>query len=131
MNTDRSLWLPAAEMDRCLTEGTSVFEGIFGMPFFAHFAQDEATAAVFHTGMAAMSDPENEPIAAAYDFPGTSRSWRRRPRQRGCAHTCLPPFLGVTGRGVCRRCVDRPQAAPTQSFLSRIALVRAALTGSS
>lgn len=69
MNTDRSLWLPAAEMDRCLTEGTSVFEGIFGMPFFAHFAQDEATAAVFHTGMAAMSDPENEPIAAAYDFP--------------------------------------------------------------
>ncbi|MCX5334681.1 methyltransferase [Streptomyces sp. NBC_00140] len=71
MNTDRSLWLPAAEMDRCLTEGTSVFEGIFGMPFFAHFAQDEATAAVFHTGMAAMSDPENEPIAAAYDFPRT------------------------------------------------------------
>ncbi|NNN33731.1 SAM-dependent methyltransferase [Streptomyces sp. S3(2020)] len=71
MNTDRSLWLPAAEMDRCLTEGTSVFEGIFGMPFFEHFAQDEATAAVFHTGMAAMSDPENAPIAAAYDFPAT------------------------------------------------------------
>jgi hypothetical protein len=71
MNTDRSLWLPAAEMDRCLTEGTSVFEGIFGMPFFEHFARDAATAAVFHTGMAAMSDPENEPIAAAYDFPAT------------------------------------------------------------
>ncbi|MES5825003.1 methyltransferase [Streptomyces sp. RG80] len=71
MNTDRSLWLPAAAMERCLTEGTSAFEGIFGMPFFEHFAKDKETAAVFHTGMAAMSDPENEPIAAAYDFPGT------------------------------------------------------------
>jgi len=71
MNTDLSLWLPAASMERCLVEGASVFEGIFGMPFFQYFAQDAATAAVFHTGMAAMSDPENEPIAAAYDFPST------------------------------------------------------------
>ncbi|MEU6380791.1 ArsR family transcriptional regulator [Streptomyces sp. NPDC046909] len=69
MNTDRSLWWPAASMDRCLTEGTSAFEGIFGMPFFEHFAQDAETAAVFHEGMAAMSDPENAPIAAAYGFP--------------------------------------------------------------
>ncbi|MCI3270247.1 methyltransferase [Streptomyces cylindrosporus] len=71
MNTDRTMWWPAAEMGRCLTEGTSAFEGIFGVPFFEHFARDEETAAVFHTGMAAMSDPENEPIAAVCELPAT------------------------------------------------------------
>ncbi|MGI5454170.1 methyltransferase [Streptomyces sp. CA-249302] len=71
MNTDRTMWWPAAEMARCLTEGTSAFEGIFGVPFFDHFARDEETAAVFHNGMAAMSDPENEPVAAACELPAT------------------------------------------------------------
>ncbi|MFE7302304.1 methyltransferase [Streptomyces sp. NPDC057579] len=69
MLTDRTMWLPGNEMSRCLTGETSAFEGIFGMPFFDHFAQDERTAAVFHVGMAAMSDTENAPLAAAYDFP--------------------------------------------------------------
>ncbi|MFF4157112.1 methyltransferase [Streptomyces sp. NPDC001678] len=69
MNTDRTMWLPAGEMTRCLEDGTSAFAAIFGMPFFDYFAQDAKTAAVFHEGMAAMSDPENQPIADAYDFP--------------------------------------------------------------
>lgn len=69
MITDRTMWLPAGEMDRCLREGGSAFDAIFGMPFFDHFARDAATAAVFHDGMAAMSDPEDQPIADAYDFP--------------------------------------------------------------
>ncbi|MFE3498933.1 methyltransferase [Kitasatospora sp. NPDC059160] len=69
MLTDRTMWRPAGELTRCLTDGTSAFEALFGMPFFDHFAQDERTAAVFHVGMAAMSDPENALIAAACDFP--------------------------------------------------------------
>ncbi|MBH1935836.1 SAM-dependent methyltransferase [Streptomyces sp. AV19] len=69
MITDRTMWLPAGEMQRCLTDGTSAFEGIFGTSFFGHFARDETTAAVFHDGMAAMSDAENRPIAAAGEFP--------------------------------------------------------------
>ncbi|MCK7626623.1 SAM-dependent methyltransferase [Streptomyces sp. RS10V-4] len=69
MLTDRTMWLPANDMSRCLTEGGSAFAGIFGMPFFDHFAQAPRTAAVFHDGMAAMSDAENGPLAAAYDFP--------------------------------------------------------------
>ncbi|GAA0395564.1 methyltransferase [Streptomyces luteireticuli] len=69
MITDRTFWLPAGEMHRCLTDGTSAFEDVFGRPFFEHFARDAATAAVFHDGMAAMSDAENQPIAAAGDFP--------------------------------------------------------------
>ncbi|MFE2111258.1 methyltransferase [Kitasatospora sp. NPDC059463] len=69
MLTDRTMWRPAGELTHCLTEGTTAFENIFGVPFFDHFAKDARTAAVFHVGMAAMSDQENAPIAAAYDFP--------------------------------------------------------------
>ncbi|MFG2905870.1 methyltransferase [Kitasatospora sp. NPDC048286] len=71
MLTDRTFWRPAERMAHCLTEGTTAFDSVFGMPFFDHFARDEETAAVFHVGMAAMSDPENAPVAAACDFPDT------------------------------------------------------------
>ncbi|MEV6976025.1 methyltransferase [Kitasatospora sp. NPDC093806] len=71
MLTDRTMWRPAGELTHCLTEGTTAFEELFGMPFFDHFAKDARTAAVFHRGMAAMSDAENAPIAAAYDFPAS------------------------------------------------------------
>ncbi|GAA3562885.1 O-methyltransferase [Nonomuraea rosea] len=69
MLTDHTLWLPSGEMERCLREGGSVFAGIFGMPFFDYFAMDEQTATSFHNGMAAVSDAENLPVAACYDFP--------------------------------------------------------------
>ncbi|MGW1073139.1 methyltransferase [Streptomyces sp. NPDC002537] len=69
MLTDRTMWLPAGEMTRCLEGGTSAFPSIFGMPFFDHFAKDADTARIFHEGMASMSDAENEPIADAYDYP--------------------------------------------------------------
>ncbi|MFJ8477589.1 methyltransferase [Kitasatospora sp. NPDC094011] len=71
MLSDRTFWLPTGELTRCLTEGGSAFDEIFGMPFFDHFAQDPGTAAVFHDGMAAMSDAENATLAAVYDFPST------------------------------------------------------------
>lgn len=71
MITDRSMWQPAGELASCLTGQLPAFDVMFGMPFFEHFARDERTAAVFHVGMAAMSDPENAVIAAAYDFPVT------------------------------------------------------------
>ncbi|MFJ8043323.1 methyltransferase [Kitasatospora sp. NPDC096147] len=71
MLTDPTMWRPAGELARCLTEGGSAFEGIFGMPFFDHFAKDERTAAVFHVGMAAFSDAENAPVAGACELPAT------------------------------------------------------------
>jgi hypothetical protein len=71
MLTDRSLWRPAGELERCLQQGGTVFDELFGMTFFEYVAQEEGTAAAFHNGMAAFSDQENEPIAAAYDFPAT------------------------------------------------------------
>ncbi|MEV8452464.1 methyltransferase [Streptomyces sp. NPDC052095] len=100
MLTDPSMWRPAGEMDRCLTDGGPAFTRIFEAPFFDHFARDAETAAVFHAGMAAMSDPENGPVAGAYDFPpdGTvvdvggghggllAEVLRRRPGLRGILH---------------------------------------------
>ncbi|MGK5730440.1 methyltransferase [Streptomyces sp. URMC 124] len=72
MLTDPTMWRPAGELARCLEDGGSAFGHIFGMPFFEHFARDEATAAVFHEGMAAMSEAENRPIADACPFPETA-----------------------------------------------------------
>jgi O-methyltransferase domain len=71
MLTDRTMWQPVGELARCLPGGATAFEPIFGMPFFDYFAQHAATGALFHTGMAAVSDPENQPIADTYDFPAT------------------------------------------------------------
>ena len=69
MLTDRTFRQPAGELDEAVRTGTSPFERLFGMPFFDHFARDPDTAAVFHVGMASMSDPENPLVARACDFP--------------------------------------------------------------
>ncbi|WP_367127457.1 methyltransferase [Saccharothrix sp. HUAS TT1] len=69
MLTDKTFWRPAGELDETARTGTSQFERLFGMPFFDHFASDPDTAAVFHVGMASMSDPESPLVARAYDFP--------------------------------------------------------------
>ncbi|MFJ8232828.1 methyltransferase [Streptomyces sp. NPDC094448] len=69
MLTDPTMWRPAGEMTRCLTDGGSAFDAIFGTDFFTYFARDPQIAAVFHTGMASMSDAEDRPIARSWDFP--------------------------------------------------------------
>lgn len=72
MLTDKTFWQPAGELEEAVRTGTSPFERLFGMPFFDHFARDADTAAVFHVGMAEMSDPENPLVAWAYDFPASA-----------------------------------------------------------
>jgi hypothetical protein len=69
MLTDRTFWLSAGELEEAVRTGTPSFERLFGMPFFDYFARDADTAAIFHVGMASMSDPENPLVARAYDFP--------------------------------------------------------------
>ncbi|MGM1063466.1 methyltransferase [Saccharothrix sp. Mg75] len=69
MITDTTFWRPAGELEEAVRTGTSAFDRLFGVPFFEHFARDPATAAVFHDGMASMSDPENPLVARACDFP--------------------------------------------------------------
>lgn len=71
MLTDTTLWRPVGEVELSLRRGGSVFEDIFGMSFFDYVARNQQTATAFHSGMAAFSDQENEPLAAAYDFPAS------------------------------------------------------------
>ncbi|WP_424215212.1 methyltransferase [Streptomyces sp. BI20] len=66
MVTDPTFWLPTGTLGHCVTEGTNAFEKTFGASFFDWFAKDEATAAVFHVGMAALSDSENPLVARAF-----------------------------------------------------------------
>lgn len=97
MLTDRTFWLPAGEMTRSVTDGRQVFESTFGMPFFDYFAQDPATAEVFHAGMAAMSEPENEPIAAACDFPSAGTVVDVGGGHGGLLHAVLRHRPGLAG----------------------------------
>jgi hypothetical protein len=69
MITDPSMWRPAGEMTRCLTDGTTAFDALYGTAFFEHFARSPETAAVFHAGMASLSEAENRPIVQSWDFP--------------------------------------------------------------
>ncbi|MFD7658681.1 methyltransferase [Actinosynnema sp. NPDC059797] len=69
MLTDESFWRPAGELEEAVRTGRSPFDRLFGVPFFEHFARDPDTAAIFHVGMASMSDPENPLVARACDFP--------------------------------------------------------------
>lgn len=59
------------------------------------------------------------------------RAPRKRAEPLGECTECRDPLPRGTGRGVCRRCATLPPAPPSQSFLKSIALVRAALTGTS
>jgi hypothetical protein len=75
----------------------AAFEPIFGMPLFDYFARDAATGALFHTCMAAVSDPENQPIADAYDFPTTGAVVDVGGGHGGLLHTVLRNRPGLTG----------------------------------
>lgn len=69
MITDPVMWLPAGEMAHCVFEGTSAFPGVFGEPFFEYVARSPHSAALFHEGMAAVSDAENLPALAGCRLP--------------------------------------------------------------
>ncbi|AZK97384.1 MULTISPECIES: methyltransferase [Streptomyces] len=73
MITGPEMWLPAGELTRCVTEGGSVFESVFGKPFFEHFAQNPETTALFDDGMAEISRAEDGPSVAVCSFaPGST-----------------------------------------------------------
>ncbi|NUT54069.1 MAG: SAM-dependent methyltransferase [Saccharothrix sp.] len=69
MLTDPAFWRPAGELAETVRTGVPAFDRLFGLPFFDHFARDPDTAAVFHVGMASMSDPENPLVAGACEVP--------------------------------------------------------------
>lgn len=58
---------------RGVRTGQCPFDHVHGSPFFDYLQSHPERAAVFDLGMAAFSDSENAPIAAAYDFSPYSR----------------------------------------------------------
>ncbi|HYS39010.1 MAG TPA: methyltransferase [Pseudonocardiaceae bacterium] len=71
--TDEIYWRCAGQLDDTVRTGTTVFNEIFGMPLFDFLHADEDRAHLFHVGIADLSNIEQDPIAAAYDFPETGR----------------------------------------------------------
>ncbi|OKH98445.1 SAM-dependent methyltransferase [Streptomyces sp. CB02923] len=71
MLTDEPFWRPAGQLADTVRAGRTVFEEIFGAPYFGHLERVPEAGAVFDTGMAGLAESENGPIAAAYDFPAT------------------------------------------------------------
>ncbi|KAA6222795.1 SAM-dependent methyltransferase [Streptomyces albofaciens JCM 4342] len=71
MLTDDPFWRPAGRLADTVRSGRTVFDEIFGVPYFAHLERVPEAGGVFDTGMAGLAESENDPIAAAYDFPAT------------------------------------------------------------
>lgn len=73
-NTAAMMWRPAGEMTTTLREGKPAFDSVFGMPFFAHLNQDPQAGAVFHQGMASISDVYNQAVAQRLDLPAKGKA---------------------------------------------------------
>ncbi|MEU7157105.1 methyltransferase [Streptomyces chrestomyceticus] len=71
MLTDEPFWRPAGQLADTVRAGHTVFEEIFGAPYFGHLERVPDAGTVFDTGMAGLAESENDPVAAAYDFPAT------------------------------------------------------------
>ncbi|MFI0258030.1 methyltransferase [Streptomyces sp. NPDC017056] len=69
MLTDEPFWRPAGHLADTVRSGHTVFDDLFGAPYFTHLERVPEAGAVFDTGMAGLAESENDPIAAAYDFP--------------------------------------------------------------
>ncbi|MEU7043271.1 methyltransferase [Streptomyces varsoviensis] len=69
MLTDETFWRPAGRLEETVRTGHTVFDDIFGAPFFDYLAGSAELGAAFDTGMAALSDGENAAIAAACPLP--------------------------------------------------------------
>jgi len=68
MVTQNIFWQPLGQLEHTIRSGQNGMQRIFGAPFFEYFKQNAAAGATFHRGMASLSDIENGPISASYDF---------------------------------------------------------------
>lgn len=69
MLTDETFWKPAEHLEDTVRAGRTVFEEIFGAPFFEHLARIPQAGEGFDTGMAGLSTSEDDAIAAVCAFP--------------------------------------------------------------
>ncbi|MET7619288.1 methyltransferase [Streptomyces sp. NPDC005408] len=68
MRGEEIFWRPAAQLHEAVRTGGTVFEGLFGVPFYDYLGADPALAERFNASMAAFSDTLSDDVARAYDF---------------------------------------------------------------
>lgn len=69
MMTEPAMWRSAGEVVASTRDATPSFDRVFGMPLFDYYARNPEAVAGFHDGLAAYSDVENGPVAAACAIP--------------------------------------------------------------
>lgn len=67
--TSEMYWLPAGRLEDTVSNGSTVFNEIFGMPLFDYLAGNPDAAAAFNIGVAEVSTIEQDGIVASYSFP--------------------------------------------------------------
>jgi hypothetical protein len=72
-NTAAMMWRPAGEMTTTLREGKPAFDSVFGEPLSAHLHQDPQAGAVFHEGMASISEVYDHAVAQRLDLPAKGK----------------------------------------------------------
>ncbi|WP_406397723.1 methyltransferase [Streptomyces sp. NBC_00879] len=68
MRGEDIFWRPAGRLHEAVRTGGTVFEDLFGVPFYDYLAADPVLAARFNASMAAFSDTLSDDVARAYDF---------------------------------------------------------------
>ncbi|AZQ70255.1 SAM-dependent methyltransferase [Streptomyces luteoverticillatus] len=67
--TDESFVRPATRLEDAVRTGRSVFDEIYGAPFFEYLSREPGAGEAFDRGMANVSAGEDDAVAAAYSFP--------------------------------------------------------------
>ncbi|MFF4604434.1 methyltransferase [Streptomyces sp. NPDC001339] len=106
MMTDELFLRTSAAMPEAVRHDGASFERIFGAPLFEHLLTDPAARRLFDDGMASLSAPADEAVAAVYPFPETGTvvdvgggrggllraALRRHPQLTGVLFDQAPPL---------------------------------------
>ncbi|MEV6717960.1 methyltransferase [Lentzea sp. NPDC051208] len=97
MITDETLWRSVGELPEAVRTGAPVFDRVFDMQFFEHFAQNPAAAAEFDKGMASFSAVEVQPVADMCALPTDGTIIDVGGGQGGLLQTVLRDNPGLSG----------------------------------
>jgi hypothetical protein len=68
MRGEDIFWQPAARLHEAVRTGRTVFEDLFGLPFYDYVGADPDLTAAFNSSMAAFSDTLSDDVARVCDF---------------------------------------------------------------
>ncbi|GHF47208.1 O-methyltransferase [Streptomyces mashuensis] len=97
MMTDGMFVRAATELTETVRTGEPGFPRVHGRTLWEHLETDPAARALFHSGMAAYSDPVNDAVAAAYPFPAKGTVVDVGGGRGGLLGSALRHHPGLTG----------------------------------